>query len=1222
MWTWTKANTIMKLFSLLLAGLLALSATLRAQTVDDLMVTTALSTTGTDGARWVYVTWDSGNAALFNKRAFSISVKPGAAATPGTYVRQAVVRRAPDAKLIVSLLTRAACLGENLTQLDMMVSDTLAAYPGAMPATREARLAALLARAEPEVADQLLPILRRVSPGAAMSLGQAWAGAVNAAPGQQVTVEIREYDDATQTDRGVVGRTTVTVATHTPLPATGAPWQVPDLAATGDLNIRLRWPLPDALLRRQMQLMGYSVWRAPKAFAESQGWHTTPPAYAALSGAAAQGVWRLNAVPIRESKVFGAANVADTVADPETYFIGDDNDRYTPGGAPFADGDQFYYFTVPHDLLNRPGVVSAAGAALACRNIPPPAPRDLAITERTTGGTGAGAGRQSLVLTWRQNVNAGTGHTDEYQVLTASSSEAFAEGAPPLTPIATLAHTGAETLSYEDTAAYPEDVTQWFVVRAVHHGARGDLISTRAAPVPAVRRNLSPATAPAPADTFIGGFCPRCVLTPVTQSTIPTPPGTPQWTVRVQVTRQSSDVAWVDVQDNLLAADKTTRVYFTEGSAVLTHEWTTTEFSGRPLFDITLQAAGMEGTRSLAQTVKTGATGSSSTVLVLSCNAALLDAGQVRSTNPLATPLLGGALALSSASAALGGTGVVSAAFSGTALPDGADVLVQQGGADVGIGKVWRQRVVFTGAPGGGYIARSIAVTDPAAHARGFHGGRTLGGPKLNGLLTGFYPPANTREFRLYRQVDLGGLTLVRQGELTDTLAGGSGAGMVALHDFGLPPNAACMGYFVQMLDKSGNGSPLVRLGTCTQITAPLPVPTLGQPGFTGTPAAPKVELHWTCPPEGVEHFEIYLQPKTGMPLADIPPGSAWLSTEPVTSAPPIRSYAAAGVAHVITSPRDSASGRATGRRMTASAFLSPRLGSGATALGTGPVFSMEFGITPGVEYDAWIAAVGPGTSTHGTRGEFSDLITFRYLPPPPPDPNCVVPWPFRDLPPTVVFHPGIRAQRFVPVAGESASNVMGEWPVWPLDHDSAPVGVKIGAITVEKGGRPGGNVFGAGTPGDPSDDALYLTPSFLAQPERSDLNHAIYAAAATSAQAGQRILPAVLYRQQVVSALFPEVSDHVVQCSPLITRLALESVAASDLRLRDPFIGVTGVNITSATNFAPLVSPTVSTATLYLHLLDTKPVLSGARYQYWLVRFQSNGEPAETVDAGQVDVP
>jgi hypothetical protein len=626
----------------------------------------------------------------------------------------------------------------------------------------------------------------------------------------------------------------------------------------------------------------------------------------------------------------------------------------------------------------------------------------------------------------------------------------------------------------------------------------------------------------------------------------------------------------------------------------------------------------MEGTRSFPLAIKTGSTGSATTLLTLSMQAAVLDAGQIASTSALAAPLLGSPVALGAASAVRGGTGLVSAANAAapSALPDGTDVLVQQGGADIGVSKVWRQRVVFTGNAGGGYTARPIAVTDPEACARGFHSTRSAGGPRLNAVLTGFYAPANTREFRLYRQVDSGELSLVRQGELPASFTPGGADALVALLDSGLPPNSSCLNYFVQMLDKSGNGSPLVRLGTCVQATAPLPVPTLGQPAFTGTPAAPKVQLRWTCPSDGVEQFEIYLRPKTGMPMADVPPGSLWQDSRPVSSAVPLRSFAEAKIRHAIYSPRDPASGLPTGqRRERVTAFLSPRTGTGPAALGVGPLFSMEFGITPGVEYEAWIAALGPGNVVRGTRGEFSELITFRYLPPPPPpDPNCVVPWPFRELPPVVTFHPDIRAQRFVPGAGESVSSVMGEVPVWPVDHDAAPVGVKIGKLTAYADGRGGGSVSGAGTPSDPLDDVLLFSSENSNKSIHIKLDDHIYAD-----DSGSPLLPSVLYRQQVANAEFPSVPDTVVQCSPMVTKLAVQNLGSGDVRLRDPFIGVTAVGTRSATDLRSVAG---TTASLYLHLLDTKPVLSGARYQYWLVRFQPDGEPAEVVDAGQVDVP
>ena len=118
------------------------------------------------------------------------------------------------------------------------------------------------------------------------------------------------------------------------------------------------------------------------------------------------------------------------------------------------------------------------------------------------------------------------------------------------------------------------------------------------------------------------------------------------------------------------------------------------------------------------------------------------------------------------------------------------------------------------------------------------------------------------------------------------------------------------------------------------------------------------------------------------------------------------------------------------------------------------------------------------------------------------------------------------------------------------------------------------------------------------------------------------RLLPAVLYRQQVANGDFLEVPGTVVQCSPKVTGLAYQRLSGGNVRVRDPFIGLTGVNIASGTDLSPLAGTAPGMAKLYLHLLDTKPVLSGARYQYWLVRFQPDGEPAEVVDAGQIDVP
>ena len=66
---------------------------------------------------------------------------------------------------------------------------------------------------------------------------------------------------------------------------------------------------------------------------------------------------------------------------------------------------------------------------------------------------------------------------------------------------------------------------------------------------------------------------------------------------------------------------------------------------------------------------------------------------------------------------------------------------------------------------------------------------------------------------------------------------------------------------------------------------------------------------------------------------------------------------------------------------------------------------------------------------------------------------------------------------------------------------------------------------------------------------------------------------------------------------------------------IRDPFIGVVTRTGRSA--------PDSGGSWLDLFLLDTQPVVKGARYHYSLLRFDAaNGEIVESVDAGEVLIP
>ena len=119
----------------------------------------------------------------------------------------------------------------------------------------------------------------------------------------------------------------------------------------------------------------------------------------------------------------------------------------------------------------------------------------------------------------------------------------------------------------------------------------------------------------------------------------------------------------------------------------------------------------------------------------------------------------------------------------------------------------------------------------------------------------------------------------------------------------------------------------------------------------------------------------------------------------------------------------------------------------------------------------------------------------------------------------------------------------------------------------------------------------------------------------------GRPLLPAVLYRMQVTNALFPRVSGDIVQCSPLIETLAWRNPCltgtfdgpCTESRLRDPLI---------RSFYYSIMFGEFTTYSFQIMLLDAQPVVSGARYLYSLVRFDSRREPDTLIPCGEVNIP
>jgi len=121
--------------------------------------------------------------------------------------------------------------------------------------------------------------------------------------------------------------------------------------------------------------------------------------------------------------------------------------------------------------------------------------------------------------------------------------------------------------------------------------------------------------------------------------------------------------------------------------------------------------------------------------------------------------------------------------------------------------------------------------------------------------------------------------------------------------------------------------------------------------------------------------------------------------------------------------------------------------------------------------------------------------------------------------------------------------------------------------------------------------------------------------------KSGKPVFPLVLYRYQAPNAAFPKVSGDIVQVSPLMENIAYEVFKTNIVLgstvlhitnniLRDPFILYDSVSLTDV-------------LTLFsVYLLDTQPVISGARYRYLLVRFNERREIDQVIPTNEMDVP
>jgi hypothetical protein len=125
------------------------------------------------------------------------------------------------------------------------------------------------------------------------------------------------------------------------------------------------------------------------------------------------------------------------------------------------------------------------------------------------------------------------------------------------------------------------------------------------------------------------------------------------------------------------------------------------------------------------------------------------------------------------------------------------------------------------------------------------------------------------------------------------------------------------------------------------------------------------------------------------------------------------------------------------------------------------------------------------------------------------------------------------------------------------------------------------------------------------------DPNFGLFRSQSTDASIANRVmLPMVIYRQQVTNDTFPKVSGDVVQVSPLIERIPWSYNAnLRTVTIADGLLRIHGEVYNDHSYY-------------FLYVCDQQPMLLGARYRYFVVRFNEQREALDIIPAGEAELP
>jgi hypothetical protein len=358
-------------------------------------------------------------------------------------------------------------------------------------------------------------------------------------------------------------------------------------------------------------------------------------------------------------------------------------------------------------------------------------------------------------------------------------------------------------------------------------------------------------------------------------------------------------------------------------------------------------------------------------------------------------------------------------------------------------------------------------------------------------------PPPGAAEYRIYRRVDMGPLSLLCQGPVSNVLSA------IECFEDAPPVVGGTICFYFQFLDANGNPGPLTFIPPCIDSLAltPLPVPVLAKITPLNAQSNPGMTLSWFCPPYGVTRFRVWIASETGMPNTNFQQMSSQL-------------------ANLGDGPTPIAFTN-NGTNLTRSfySFLTPLVGPGFGNNG-------QFSVPCNVDLDKLYYVAVQALDKHTNNGDNSNFRSFLWTPT-----NAValgVPWPARGLPSAT---PNFTAQAFFLAPTNPAGQLQWGSP--------SGMGVLVGSQLI-------------GT------NQLWFSQTGGGQPYFNggyDPN-----AGLETNQYGDSIFPCVMYRTQVANASFPVTSGDAIQVSPLMGKIAWssnDSGPGGTTTIQDPFIGV-----------------------------------------------------------------